>query len=100
MVFILQHGGKDLESFALSNFDEARSLLVQVCLSRNERIYQLFHGGFSFYMSHFHIKCRLLLGLLWLNLHMNLNIGIFIGESIMLCMTVFAIVAFCFIRNS
>ncbi|KAF5729236.1 serine/threonine-protein kinase haspin [Tripterygium wilfordii] len=30
VVFILQHGGKDLESFVLLNFDEARSLLVQV----------------------------------------------------------------------
>ncbi|XP_050223094.1 serine/threonine-protein kinase haspin homolog [Mercurialis annua] len=30
VVFVLQHGGKDLESFVLSNFDEARSLLVQV----------------------------------------------------------------------
>ncbi|KAE8706424.1 putative hydrolase [Hibiscus syriacus] len=30
LVFVLQHGGKDLESFVLENFDEARSLLVQV----------------------------------------------------------------------
>ncbi|KAF2324075.1 hypothetical protein GH714_006499 [Hevea brasiliensis] len=30
VVFVLQHGGKDLESFVLMNFDEARSLLVQV----------------------------------------------------------------------
>ncbi|KAJ0980008.1 hypothetical protein J5N97_015482 [Dioscorea zingiberensis] len=30
LVFILAHGGKDLESFVLLNFDEARSLLVQV----------------------------------------------------------------------
>ncbi|KAJ0038528.1 hypothetical protein Pint_22713 [Pistacia integerrima] len=30
VVFVLQHGGKDLESFVLLNFDEARSLLVQV----------------------------------------------------------------------
>jgi serine/threonine-protein kinase haspin len=30
VVFVLQHGGKDLESFVLSNFDEAQSLLVQV----------------------------------------------------------------------
>lgn len=27
---MLEHGGKDLESFILLNFDEARSLLVQV----------------------------------------------------------------------
>ena len=30
VVFVLQHGGKDLENFVLENFDEARSLLVQV----------------------------------------------------------------------
>lgn len=30
MVFVLEHGGKDLESFVLLNFDEAQSLLVQV----------------------------------------------------------------------
>ncbi|RWR76366.1 serine/threonine-protein kinase haspin isoform X1 [Cinnamomum micranthum f. kanehirae] len=30
VVFILADGGRDLESFVLSNFDEARSLLVQV----------------------------------------------------------------------
>ncbi|KAJ9186043.1 hypothetical protein P3X46_005598 [Hevea brasiliensis] len=30
VVFVLQHGGKDLESFVLLNFDEALSLLVQV----------------------------------------------------------------------
>ncbi|KAF2307342.1 hypothetical protein GH714_026480 [Hevea brasiliensis] len=30
VVFVLQHGGKDLESFVLLNFDEARGLLVQV----------------------------------------------------------------------
>ncbi|WCJ26853.1 hypothetical protein M5689_008640 [Euphorbia peplus] len=30
VVFVLQHGGKDLENFVLANFDEARSLLVQV----------------------------------------------------------------------
>ncbi|CAN1161679.1 Serine/threonine-protein kinase haspin homolog [Linum perenne] len=30
VVFILQHGGKDLESFVLLNFDEARSLLAQI----------------------------------------------------------------------
>ncbi|XP_031270964.1 uncharacterized protein LOC116129361 [Pistacia vera] len=29
VVFVLQHGGKDLESFVLLNFDEAQSLLVQ-----------------------------------------------------------------------
>ncbi|XP_019090973.1 PREDICTED: serine/threonine-protein kinase haspin homolog [Camelina sativa] len=30
VMFVLEHGGKDLESFVLLNFDEARSLLVQV----------------------------------------------------------------------
>ncbi|KAJ0095578.1 hypothetical protein Patl1_15871 [Pistacia atlantica] len=45
VVFVLQHGGKDLESFVLLNFDEARSLLVQVTAalalaeSANEFIY-------------------------------------------------------------
>ncbi|KAM0954574.1 putative non-specific serine/threonine protein kinase [Dioscorea sansibarensis] len=33
IVFILAHGGKDLESFVLLNFDEARSLLVQVTVA-------------------------------------------------------------------
>lgn len=31
-MFVLEHGGKDLESFVLLNFDEARSLLIQVTL--------------------------------------------------------------------
>ncbi|XP_057439084.1 serine/threonine-protein kinase haspin homolog [Lotus japonicus] len=30
VVFVQEHGGKDLESFVLLNFDEARTLLVQV----------------------------------------------------------------------
>ncbi|KAK7379153.1 hypothetical protein VNO80_04606 [Phaseolus coccineus] len=30
MVFVQEHGGKDLEGFALLNFDEARALLAQV----------------------------------------------------------------------
>ncbi|CAE5956978.1 unnamed protein product [Arabidopsis arenosa] len=30
VMFVLEHGGKDLESFVLLNFGEARSLLVQV----------------------------------------------------------------------
>ncbi|KAF8108005.1 hypothetical protein N665_0115s0020 [Sinapis alba] len=30
VMFVLEHGGKDLEGFVLSNFDEARSLLIQV----------------------------------------------------------------------
>ncbi|MED6168552.1 hypothetical protein PIB30_012547 [Stylosanthes scabra] len=32
VVFVLEHGGKDLESFVLLNYDEARTLLVQVIL--------------------------------------------------------------------
>jgi len=31
MVFVQEHGGKDLEGFVLLNFDEARALLAQVC---------------------------------------------------------------------
>ncbi|CAM8920985.1 unnamed protein product [Rhodiola kirilowii] len=30
VIFVLEHGGKDLERFVLMNFDEARSLLVQI----------------------------------------------------------------------
>ncbi|KAL6517865.1 hypothetical protein OROMI_033566 [Orobanche minor] len=33
VVFVQEHGGRDLESFVLLNFDEARSLLVQVTLA-------------------------------------------------------------------
>ncbi|KAG6406318.1 hypothetical protein SASPL_133918 [Salvia splendens] len=33
VVFVQQHGGRDLESFVLFNFEEARSLLVQVTLA-------------------------------------------------------------------
>jgi serine/threonine-protein kinase haspin len=33
VVFVLQHGGKDLESFVLLNFDEVHSLLVQVMMN-------------------------------------------------------------------
>ncbi|XP_028779473.1 serine/threonine-protein kinase haspin homolog isoform X1 [Neltuma alba] len=45
VVFVLQHGGKDLESFALMNFDEARSLLVQVTagLAAAESAYEFEH---------------------------------------------------------
>lgn len=39
VVFVQEHGGQDLESFVLLNFDEARSLLVQV--------YWLIHSIFS-----------------------------------------------------
>ncbi|KAJ0079532.1 hypothetical protein Patl1_23904 [Pistacia atlantica] len=45
VVFVLQHGGKDLESFVLQNFDEARSLLVQVmaALAVAEAAYEFEH---------------------------------------------------------
>ncbi|OMO86240.1 Glycoside hydrolase, family 17 [Corchorus capsularis] len=53
VVFVLQHGGKDLESFVLENFDEARSLLVQVtaALAVAEAAYEFEHRalvGFSY----------------------------------------------------
>ncbi|KAK9161842.1 hypothetical protein Syun_008183 [Stephania yunnanensis] len=45
VVFVLAHGGKDLESFVLLNFDEARSLLVQVtaALAVAEAAYEFEH---------------------------------------------------------
>ncbi|KHG30786.1 Putative serine/threonine-protein kinase haspin [Gossypium arboreum] len=45
LVFVLQHGGKDLESFVLENFDETRSLLVQVtaALAVAEAAYEFEH---------------------------------------------------------
>ncbi|KAK8545933.1 hypothetical protein V6N12_026742 [Hibiscus sabdariffa] len=45
LVFVLQHGGKDLESFVLEDFDEARSLLVQVTatLAVAEAAYEFEH---------------------------------------------------------
>ncbi|KAG6751464.1 hypothetical protein POTOM_043652 [Populus tomentosa] len=45
VVFVLQHGGKDLESFVLSNFDEVHSLLVQVTagLAIAEAAYEFEH---------------------------------------------------------
>ncbi|GMJ11734.1 Haspin-related gene [Hibiscus trionum] len=45
LVYVLQHGGKDLESFVLENFDEARSLLVQVtaALAVAEAAYEFEH---------------------------------------------------------
>ncbi|XVF05892.1 hypothetical protein REPUB_Repub06bG0001000 [Reevesia pubescens] len=45
VVFVLQHGGKDLEGFVLENFDEARSLLVQVtaALAVAEAAYEFEH---------------------------------------------------------
>ncbi|KAK4794806.1 hypothetical protein SAY86_012800 [Trapa natans] len=33
VVLVLEHGGKDLESFVLLNFDEAKSLLIQVTIA-------------------------------------------------------------------
>ncbi|CAK7340437.1 unnamed protein product [Dovyalis caffra] len=45
VVFVLQHGGKDLESFVLLNFDEVQSLLVQVTagLAIAEAAYEFEH---------------------------------------------------------
>ncbi|GAA0138220.1 non-receptor serine/threonine protein kinase [Lithospermum erythrorhizon] len=45
VLFIQEHGGKDLESFVLLNFDEARSLLVQVtfALAVAEGAYEFEH---------------------------------------------------------
>ncbi|XP_021830465.1 serine/threonine-protein kinase haspin homolog [Prunus avium] len=45
VVFVLEHGGKDLESFVLRNTDEARSLLVQVtaALAVAEAAYEFEH---------------------------------------------------------
>ncbi|GAU11411.1 hypothetical protein TSUD_344020 [Trifolium subterraneum] len=45
MVFVQQHGGKDLESFVLLNFDEAKTLLVQVAagLAVAESAYEFEH---------------------------------------------------------
>ncbi|KAI9157312.1 hypothetical protein LWI28_020439 [Acer negundo] len=45
VVFVLQHGGKDLEGFVLLNYDEARSLLVQVtaALAVAEAAYEFEH---------------------------------------------------------
>ncbi|KAL3349861.1 hypothetical protein AABB24_022762 [Solanum stoloniferum] len=45
VVFVQEHGGKDLESFVLLNFDEARSLLSQVTLALavSEAAYEFEH---------------------------------------------------------
>ncbi|RZC48777.1 hypothetical protein C5167_017203 [Papaver somniferum] len=45
LVFVLAHGGKDLESFVLSDFEEAQSLLVQVAaaLAVAEAAYEFEH---------------------------------------------------------
>ncbi|XP_022155824.1 serine/threonine-protein kinase haspin homolog isoform X2 [Momordica charantia] len=45
VVFVLQHGGKDLESFVLLNFDEAQSLVIQVtaALAVAEAAYEFEH---------------------------------------------------------
>ncbi|KAF6154952.1 hypothetical protein GIB67_018389 [Kingdonia uniflora] len=45
VVFVLAHGGKDLESFVLLNFDEARSILIQVAaaLAVAESAYEFEH---------------------------------------------------------
>ncbi|KAK9136570.1 hypothetical protein Sjap_007164 [Stephania japonica] len=45
VAFVLAHGGKDLESFVLLNFDEARSLIIQVTagLAVAEAAYEFEH---------------------------------------------------------
>ncbi|MED6196558.1 hypothetical protein PIB30_048582 [Stylosanthes scabra] len=45
VIFVLEHGGKDLESFVLLNYDEARTLLVQVIagLAVAESAYEFEH---------------------------------------------------------
>ncbi|XP_059313371.1 serine/threonine-protein kinase haspin homolog [Lycium ferocissimum] len=45
VVFVQEHGGKDLESFVLLNFDEARSLLSQITLALavSEAAYEFEH---------------------------------------------------------
>lgn len=45
VIFVQEHGGQDLESFVLKNFDEARSLLVQVtvALAVGEAAYEFEH---------------------------------------------------------
>ncbi|CAH9141136.1 unnamed protein product [Cuscuta epithymum] len=45
LVFVQEHGGKDLESFVLLNYDEARSLLVQAtfALAVAEAAYEFEH---------------------------------------------------------
>ncbi|KAL5582731.1 hypothetical protein UlMin_015173 [Ulmus minor] len=45
VAFVLEHGGKDLESFVLLNFDEAQTLLVQVtaALAVAEAAYEFEH---------------------------------------------------------
>ncbi|KAJ1393300.1 Protein kinase domain [Sesbania bispinosa] len=45
VVFVQEHGGKDLESFVLLNFDEARTLLIQVTagLAVAESAYEFEH---------------------------------------------------------
>ncbi|CAI0552019.1 unnamed protein product, partial [Linum tenue] len=53
VVFILEHGGKDLESFVLKNFDETRSLLVQVVsgLAVAEAAFEFEHRDLHWYFT-------------------------------------------------
>ncbi|KAK6242911.1 hypothetical protein QUC31_009320 [Theobroma cacao] len=70
VVFVLQHGGKDLESFVLKNFDEARSLLVQVtaALAVAEAAYEFEHRDL-----HWSTYCHIFYGesILFLDLSMD-----------------------------
>ncbi|CAH8326610.1 unnamed protein product [Eruca vesicaria subsp. sativa] len=43
VMFVLEHGGKDLEGFVLLNFDEARSLLVTAGLAVAEAAFEFEH---------------------------------------------------------
>ncbi|GER52294.1 serine/threonine-protein kinase Haspin [Striga asiatica] len=54
VVFVQEHGGRDLESFVLLNFDEARSLLAQVTLALAvaEAAYEFEHRDLHWYSYH------------------------------------------------
>lgn len=83
VVFVQEHGGRDLESFVLLDFDEARSLLVQV---RSFSYTYLLPGCGSFYLLYqvVSICCRLLWRWPQQRLHMNLNTEICTGLVVIL----------------
>lgn len=43
VVFVQEHGGQDLESFEFQSFNEARSLLFQVCSYSDNMMYECWH---------------------------------------------------------
>jgi len=97
VVFVQEHGGKDLESFALLNFDEARALLVQVCYTCFDygcTCWALKLGMVLIFRLISVIKYRLRLGLLWLSLRLNLNIEIFTGGSSCGGVVIYAVIVF------